>query len=386
MQIDVIAIAIGIGTQFRKSSWFAQRDRELTEVDGKNLVCVYPNGATEESNVRVYADSVNDLKNQIRTHPEWQYYQHEWQLFTINGLLKAPRSLPVVSPCLQVFVVPSHRPFQWPALELGKEFKVQGTDIKGITITPVAKYPRTFVIRNFLKPEEASNLKSWATDARNPHKLAESTVGHETKRELNTQAKIRTSENAFDVQSPEWKKVGKRIFDIMRMEYNLPQYDGLQIVRYRKGQAYNFHDDAYFKAADSKYNWDSTTMTGGNRYATLFIYLQDVAEEAGGQTVFSKAYDWISPFNRTEASDRGLESMKQLFGSNSWEYSLSAKCFSGDYLAMRPKAYTALLFYSQDGMTGALDHYAEHAACPVVTDAEKWGANAWIWNNPRYIG
>ena len=41
-----------------------------------------------------------------------------------------------------------------------------------------------------------------------------------------------------------------------------------------------------------------------------------------------------------------------------------------------------MLFYSQ-GPGGTLEDASEHGGCPVLR-GEKWAANMWVWNGPRY--
>ena len=51
-------------------------------------------------------------------------------------------------------------------------------------------------------------------------------------------------------------------------------------------------------------------------------------------------------------------------------------------LAVRPRQGDAVLFYSQ-GPGGTLEDDSEHGGCPVL-QGEKWAANMWVWNGPRY--
>lgn len=237
-----------------------------------------------------------------------------------------------------------------------------------------------FVVEGMLKQTEADAIKEWAVDESNPRRLARSSVGMENQETILLGAD-RTSDGSFDISTPEYESVGRRLFSAIKMDWDIQKYDGLEIVRYKKSQAYNFHLDAFDAYANADFNWDTTTLTGSNRYATMFMFLDDIPEEAGGQIIFSHATNYLQMVNRTEKSDRGLENMKKLFPEHRWEYTLAKQCFSGHFLVLRPKAMSALLLYSQDGMTGEIDKSAKHASCPVVTDTEKWTAGAWIWNN-----
>jgi len=65
--------------------------------------------------------------------------------------------------------------------------------------------------------------------------------------------------------------------------------DGLQVLRYNQTMAYIDHmdwiDDLRKK---EEHNYDSMRL-GSNRFATILLYFTDINEEAGGQTVFTKA-------------------------------------------------------------------------------------------------
>ena len=59
-------------------------------------------------------------------------------------------------------------------------------------------------------------------------------------------------------------------------EYAEPLADGIQIIRYEKGQAYVAHHDYYpLRHAAKGHAWDPT-KGGSNRFATIFLYLSDV--------------------------------------------------------------------------------------------------------------
>ena len=62
-----------------------------------------------------------------------------------------------------------------------------------------------------------------------------------------------------------------------------PMMDGIQILRYFPGQAYISHTDWFALSQSSDHNWKASDG-GSNRFATIFLYLNDVDE--GGQTVF----------------------------------------------------------------------------------------------------
>ena len=51
-------------------------------------------------------------------------------------------------------------------------------------------------------------------------------------------------------------------------------------------------------------------------------------------------------------------------------------------MSIIPKSGDAILFYSQDA-NGNKDLSSHHGGCPVIS-GQKWAANLWIWNGPRF--
>lgn len=123
--------------------------------------------------------------------------------------------------------------------------------------------------------------------------------------------------------------------------------EGFQVLHYELGQKYEGHYD-YFHD-------DINTRNGGQRIATLLMYLSDV--ESGGETVFP-------------ASD--ADTSKPDFG----EYS---ECGKGG-AAVRPRRGDALLFWSLHP-DASLDDKALHAGCPVLKGS-KWSATKWMRVKP----
>ncbi|KAI7835432.1 hypothetical protein COHA_010678, partial [Chlorella ohadii] len=111
--------------------------------------------------------------------------------------------------------------------------------------------------------------------------------------------------------------------------------EGLQVLRYTKGQEYQAHWDYFFD--------EKNTANGGNRYATVLMYLNDVEE--GGETAG---------------------------GDNGPEFSDCAR----KHLAAKPKKGAAVLFHSIK-TTGELEKRSLHTACPVIK-GYKWSAPKWI--------
>eukprot|EP00899_Mesostigma_viride_P019038 jgi/Mesvir1/27135/Mv20806-RA.1 len=113
--------------------------------------------------------------------------------------------------------------------------------------------------------------------------------------------------------------------------------EGIQLLRYQKGEKYDPHFD-YFHHEGADHN-------GGNRLATVLMYLSDVEE--GGETVFPNTE---VPKGRT----------------GQWSDCAQAG------LAYKPVKGDAILFWSLTPY-GDLDRYSMHGSCPVIV-GEKWSA------------
>ncbi|AED98154.1 2-oxoglutarate (2OG) and Fe(II)-dependent oxygenase superfamily protein [Arabidopsis thaliana] len=131
--------------------------------------------------------------------------------------------------------------------------------------------PRASVYHNFL--EECKYLIELAK----PH-MEKSTVVDE-KTGKSTDSRVRTSSGTFLARGRDKtiREIEKRIsdFTFIPVEHG----EGLQVLHYEIGQKYEPHYD-YFM---DEYN----TRNGGQRIATVLMYLSDVEE--GGETVFPAA-------------------------------------------------------------------------------------------------
>jgi len=125
--------------------------------------------------------------------------------------------------------------------------------------------------------------------------------------------------------------------------------EGLQVLRYKKEQKYDAHWDYFFDKQNSQ--------NGGNRYATVLMYL--AAADEGGETVFPKV-----------PSPHGINP----------QFSDCAKYA----LAVKPKKGDAILFHSMKA-NGELEERSMHGACPVVK-GEKWSMTKWIHGGHYNMG
>ncbi|XP_052724618.1 probable prolyl 4-hydroxylase 3 [Vigna angularis] len=120
--------------------------------------------------------------------------------------------------------------------------------------------------------------------------------------------------------------------------------EGLQILHYEVGQKYEPHYDYFLD--------EFNTRNGGQRIATVLMYLSDVEE--GGETVFPTAI--------------------ANFSSVPWWNDLSQCARKG--LSVKPKRGDALLFWSMRP-DASLDPSSLHGGCPVIK-GNKWSSTKWM--------
>ncbi|KAM0967594.1 hypothetical protein FF1_016108 [Malus domestica] len=198
--------------------------------------------------------------------------------------------------------------------------------------------PRAFIYHNFLSKDECDYLINLAK----PHMVKSTVVDSKTGKSKDSS--VRTSSGMFLRRGRDKiiRDIEKRIadFTFIPVEHG----DGLQVLHYEVGQKYDAHFD-YF--AD-----EFNTKNGGQRVATLLMYLSDVEE--GGETVFPTAKGSIS--------------------SVPWWNELSECGKQG--LALKPKMGDALLFWSMRP-DATLDPSSLHGACPVIR-GNKWSCTKWM--------
>lgn len=106
---------------------------------------------------------------------------------------------------------------------------------------------------------------------------------------------------------------------------------------------------------------------GGNRFSTILMYMSDLAEDAGGETVFTEGWPVGVPEDQRVDLKTALKDLRESGDAHgvlepaSWEEKMVAQCRSR--LAVRPRAGRAVLFYSQLP-SGEPDPASKHGGCP----------------------
>ncbi|KAF9621728.1 hypothetical protein IFM89_027582 [Coptis chinensis] len=198
--------------------------------------------------------------------------------------------------------------------------------------------PRAFIYHNFLSKDECEYLINLAKPHMEKSTVVDSATGQ------SKDSRVRTSSGTFLKRGRDKiiRNIEKRIsdFTFLPVEHG----EGLQILHYEVGQKYEPHFD-YF-------NDEFNTRNGGQRIATILMYLSDVEE--GGETVFPAA--------------------KGNFSSVPWWNELSECGKKG--LSVKPKMGDALLFWSM-WPDATLDPSSLHGGCPVIK-GNKWSSTKWI--------
>ncbi|KAF3665398.1 Prolyl 4-hydroxylase 5 [Capsicum annuum] len=168
--------------------------------------------------------------------------------------------------------------------------------------------PRAYIYHNFLSKEECEYLISLSK----PHMQKSSVVDSSTGKSMDS--RVRTSSGTFLARGRDKviRDIEKRIadFTFIPVEHG----EGLQVLHYEVGQKYEPHYDYFLD--------EFNTKNGGQRIATVLMYLSDVEE--GGETVFPAA--------------------KGNYSAVPWWNELS-ECGKGG-LSVKPKMGDALLFWS----------------------------------------
>jgi hypothetical protein len=123
-----------------------------------------------------------------------------------------------------------------------------------------------------------------------------------------------------------------------------------------------------------EHNYDSEGV-GSNRFATILLYMSDLEEGDGGETVFTKGWPADQKEEDRVQFDTALANLREsgyvadILKEGSWEETMVARCRSR--LSVRPHSSRAVLFYSQEP-DGSPDQNSLHGGCPVIANTPKW--------------
>ncbi|KAL7086058.1 hypothetical protein ACP275_14G315800 [Erythranthe tilingii] len=224
-------------------------------------------------------------------------------------------------------------------IDIKSESEGDGLGERGDQWTEVLSWePRAFVYHNFLSKEECEYLINLAR----PHMVKSTVVDSKTGKSKDS--RVRTSSGMFLRRGRDKviKDIEKRIADYTFIPAD--HGEGLQVLHYEVGQKYEPHYDYFLD--------DFNTKNGGQRIATVLMYLSDVEE--GGETIFPAAkgnFSSVPGWNeKSECAKRGL--------------------------AVKPKMGDALLFWSMRP-DATLDPTSLHGGCPVIV-GNKWSSTKWM--------
>jgi hypothetical protein len=129
---------------------------------------------------------------------------------------------------------------------------------------------------------------------------------------------------------------------------------------------------------------DSKTNTFFYPVWQVLLYMSDLGESDGGETVFPHGWPGRQAEEDRVDFDTALANLRkspdgEALERDSWEETLAARCQSR--LAVQSRAGRAVLFYSQFP-NGKIDKMSEHGGCPVLRGT-KYAANLWLWSNTK---
>eukprot|EP00243_Klebsormidium_subtile_P001419 TRINITY_DN1243_c0_g1_i1.p1 TRINITY_DN1243_c0_g1~~TRINITY_DN1243_c0_g1_i1.p1 ORF type:complete len:269 (+),score=43.64 TRINITY_DN1243_c0_g1_i1:95-901(+) len=211
-------------------------------------------------------------------------------------------------------------------------------------VEPLSWEPRASVLHNFLTDEECDHL----IEAARPNMKRSTVVDSKTGQSVDST--VRTSSGTFLMRGQDEivRAVEERIAKVTFIP--VTHGEGFQILHYEHGQKYEPHTDWFDAASDVN---EMHTRNGGQRLATMLLYLSDVEE--GGETVFPAARDGV------DVNRPGFDQLSECGRRGP---------------SVKPKKGDALLFWSLTPEAKP-DSRSLHGGCPVLKGS-KWSATKWL--------
>lgn len=196
----------------------------------------------------------------------------------------------------------------------------------GIWRETLSDYPkgRVYVYHNFLSADECDHM----IDLAKPELAAAEVVGGVNAPPVTSRSRTNLQKFLTKAQTPMVKTIEDRIALVTGTKEE--QGEAIQVLRYQRDQQFTVHTD-YFAPGVTQH-----LARGGQRIATMIMYLKPNPPNTGGATYFPK-----------------ME------------------------LRVHPERGAAILFYDVTP-TGENDVYSYHGGEPITADVEKWVATRWI--------
>eukprot|EP00009_Paramoeba_aestuarina_P001883 CAMPEP_0201509172 /NCGR_PEP_ID=MMETSP0161_2-20130828/2289_1 /ASSEMBLY_ACC=CAM_ASM_000251 /TAXON_ID=180227 /ORGANISM="Neoparamoeba aestuarina, Strain SoJaBio B1-5/56/2" /LENGTH=431 /DNA_ID=CAMNT_0047904043 /DNA_START=210 /DNA_END=1505 /DNA_ORIENTATION=- len=266
----------------------------------------------------------------------------------------------------------------FPALEVGEVVEITLPDSEGgtntINMTTLSIHPKIFFLENYLDGTEADDLWHYMNNL--PENSATnwetSSVGqdHSDKAE-NSRTRLSRTLWLGDVhknQNPLTSKLYTRSQNLLHTPMEL--MEPFQCVDYPQGGHYYFHTDSV-PPERQRGNPNPYYANGGNRYATLLIYVN--APTNGGHTAFPLAENNKFQFDKSISLEENPEE----------------GCDPTKAFHVGVKKGAAVLFFDclEEGhMRGIIDPLSEHAGCETDGEEHKVIMNQWYRNKRVKVG
>jgi len=189
----------------------------------------------------------------------------------------------------------------------------------------LSENPKIVYIHNFLSENEVNHIIKLADQLKKPSTIDSKESPVTLKENVRSSNSAHLGKSRDDIV----KNIEKKAAEYTKLNTNY--IEPLQVVVYEKGQKYNPHYD--FFSPDS-----NEIINIGNRTKTMLVYLNDLPDNAGGNTFFPKLN-----------------------------------------LKIKPKARDAIYFENMND--GELNYDTLHAGEEILNNSKKYAINIWFREN-----